>query len=153
MLSAEKKHARKRLDDVLNALVPAKRTPPPKSGWIKAIRTALGMTGQQFANRLGVAWQSMDDLEKSEARGAITLASLRKAASELDCTLAYALVPNTSLESTVNNRARMIALRALTRAEQTMALENQEVDPADREQRITDYITAYVRDGDLWKDN
>ena len=73
---------------------------PPK-GWIKAIREALGVTGVQFAKRLLVRPQSVDALEKSEANDSIKLEALRRAAEALDCTLVYALVPNTSLGEAV----------------------------------------------------
>jgi predicted DNA-binding mobile mystery protein A len=152
MLSTEKKRARGRLDEILASLGPTERYAVPKSGWIKTIRTALSMTGQQFAQRLGVAWQSMDDLERSEARGSITVDSLKKAAASLDCTLVYALIPNTSLEAIVEARARAIATREIARADRTMALEAQQLDNADREDRIADYILNHVRDRDLWQD-
>ena len=118
---------------------------------MKAIREAIGMSGQQFANRLAVAWQSMDGLEKSEANGTVTLNTLRKAAEALDCRLVYALVPNApSLEALVNNRARQIALAALSNVTQTMLLEGQASSEADLEQRIKEYINDHVRDSDLW---
>lgn len=111
------------------------------------------MTGQQLADRLGVAWQTMGDLEKSEAAGTATLNSLRKAAAALDCQLIYALVPNAgSLETLVDTRARQLALAALSRANQTMTLENQATLPEDLEHRIADYIRDHLRDRELWAD-
>jgi predicted DNA-binding mobile mystery protein A len=109
------------------------------------------MSGTQFARRLGVAWQSMDDLEKSEAAGTITLASLRRAAAELDCTLVYALVPKTSLEQTVRQRAHKLAEETLDRVDQTMALEGQRVAHVERAELIEDYIRDHLRDRDLWE--
>jgi predicted DNA-binding mobile mystery protein A len=144
-----KRDVRRRLDERLALIKAADFTPPPK-GWLRAIRDALAMSGTQFAARLGIAWQSMDDLEKSEAAGTIQLATLRRAALALDCRLVYALVPNTSLEQSVNDRARRIALRDLARVSQTMALEDQQVSDRPTEEQVEAYIRDHVRDRDIW---
>lgn len=108
------------------------------------------MTGVQLAKRLGVSPQSAEALERSEASGSIKLDTLRRAAEALDCTLVYALVPNTSLEGAVHTRARKIALRDLGRVAHTMKLEAQQTDDADLEARIKDYIRDNVTLRDLW---
>jgi predicted DNA-binding mobile mystery protein A len=131
---------------------PEARFQPPPRGWIRAIRDALGMTGVQLARRLGVKPQAIEALEKSEAAGTIKLDTLRRAAEALDCRLVYALVPNSSLESTVRERARKIALRDLGRVSHTMALEAQATDDADLETRIDDYIRDELRDRVLWNE-
>jgi len=151
VLSQKNKRARRALDTQIQTYRSATRQPVPTRGWLRAIRDAIGMSGQQYADRLGVAWQSMADLEASEASGTITLNSLRRAAAALNCRLVYAIVPDaSSLEEVVNARAREIALRDLSRVDQTMRLEGQE-SPADTvETRLDDYIAEHVRDGDLW---
>ncbi|MBI4923889.1 MAG: mobile mystery protein A [Devosia nanyangense] len=151
MLSQKNKRARRALDAHIEAYRPAAGRPIPSRGWLRAIRDAIGMSGQQYADRLGVAWQSMADLEASEAGGTITLNSLRKAAAALNCRLVYAIVPDaTSLEDMVNERAREIALSDLSRVVQTMRLEDQESAPDTLEARLNDQIAEHVRDGDLW---
>jgi predicted DNA-binding mobile mystery protein A len=142
--------ARQRLDERLLPLQPVDRFKAPPKGWIKAIRNALGMTGVQFAKRLKVSPQGVDTLEKSEANGSIKIETLRRAAEALDCTLVYALVPNTSLEATVRERARKIALRDLGRVAHTMKLEAQGTGDADLEARIDAYIRNTLKDRDLW---
>ncbi|RYE11198.1 MAG: mobile mystery protein A [Hyphomicrobiales bacterium] len=147
MPSTKLKRAQRALDKKLSSHQPA----TPKAGWIRAVRDALGMTGQQLASRLGVTWSSMDNLEKSEAAGTITLNSLTKAAAAMDCRLVYALVPNAaSIEALVDQQARQVALAALGRANQTMLLEAQAVGAEELEQRIQDYITDHIRDSELW---
>jgi predicted DNA-binding mobile mystery protein A len=141
--------ARQRIDQRLSALKPEDRFTPPPKGWIRAVRDALGMTGVQLAKRLHVRPQTVDTLEKSEASGSIQLATLRRAAAALDCTLVYALVPNSSLEGAVTARARRIALRELERVAHTMKLEAQETGDADREERIEDYVRT-LGDRRLW---
>lgn len=143
--------ARQRLDERLLALKPVDRFRNPPKGWIKAIRDALGMTGVQFARRLNVSPQSVDALEKSEANGTIKIETLRRAAEALDCTLVYALVPNTSLETAVHERARALALRDLGRVAHTMKLEAQGVPDADLQERLDAYIRDSLRDRDIWE--
>jgi predicted DNA-binding mobile mystery protein A len=142
--------ARRRLDERLQPLKPVDRHRAPSNGWIRAVRDALGMTGVQLAMRLGVRPQSIDALEKSEAAGTIKLDTLRRAAEALDCTLVYALVPNTSLEDAVRDRARAAALRDLRRVSHTMRLEAQGTSDADLEARVEAYIRDHLDDRDLW---
>jgi predicted DNA-binding mobile mystery protein A len=123
---------------------------PPK-GWIRAIRDALGMSGVQLAKRLKVSPQTVEAMEKSEAAGTIQLNTLKRAAEALDCTLVYALIPRTSLENTVKNRARQIANAALARVSHTMKLEDQDTGDENLEARIEDYI-RHIKDRDLWTD-
>jgi predicted DNA-binding mobile mystery protein A len=144
--------ARQRLDERLLALKPEERLRAPPKGWVRAIRDALGMTGVQFAKRLHIRPQSVEALEKSEANGAIQLKTLRRAAEALDCTLVYALVPNTSLEGAVRERARKIAVRDLGRVAHTMKLEAQETGDANLEARIEAYIRDMLKERDLWNE-
>ena len=147
--------ARKVLDDrLVPAHLPRSETrykPPPK-GWIRAIRDALGMSSEQLARRVSLRSQSIDDWEKTEANGTIQLDTLRRAADALDCTLVYALIPKTSLEETVQSRARRIAMRELRRVAHTMKLEDQATDDIDQKEQIADYIRDHVKERDLWKE-
>lgn len=142
--------ARKRLDGRLHALQPAERFRTPALGWVRAIRDALGMSGVQFAKRLGISPQSAGALEKSEASGSIRLDTLRRAAEALDCTLVYALVPNASLEETVQTQARSIAVRDLDRVAHSMKLEAQETGDRNREERVDAYVRELLEDRHLW---
>jgi predicted DNA-binding mobile mystery protein A len=151
-MDLRKQDVRKRMDAKLMNLKQASDFPPPPKGWIRAIRETIGMSGVQFAERLGVTSQSIADLEKSEALGTIQLASLRKAADALDCDLVYALVPKTSLDGSVQGRARKIARRALLQVTRTMTLESQQATGRNMEDEIADYIRDHVRDRDIWDD-
>ena len=57
-----------------------KREAMPPIGWIKAIRTAIGMSMQQLGNKLNVSKQGVMDIEKREKDGSITIKSLREIA-------------------------------------------------------------------------
>jgi predicted DNA-binding mobile mystery protein A len=132
--------ARASLDDRFKAMGPSVRQSQPVRGWIKAIREALGMTAEQLAKRLGVKQPSVVALEQSEAKGAIELATLRRVAEALGCTLVYALVPNKPLEQTVRERARLFARRRREPIEHSMALEDQKVQHKETEALIDEIL-------------
>jgi predicted DNA-binding mobile mystery protein A len=144
--------ARQKLDERLLPLKPEERLRAPPKGWVRAIRDALGMSGVQFAKRLKIRPQSVEALEKSEASGSIQLQTLRRAAKALDCTVVYALVPNTSLENVIQDRARKIAIRDLGRVAHTMKLEAQETGNANLEARINAYIIDVLKERDIWNE-
>lgn len=151
MKNETRARARQRLDERLQTLRPVDRFRPPPKGWVRAIRDALGMTGVQFASRLKIRPQSVEALEHSEATGAIQLKTLRRAAEALDCTVVYALVPNSSLEDAMRARARKMALRDLGRVTHTMKLEAQETGDRNLEARIERYIRD-LKERDLWNE-
>jgi predicted DNA-binding mobile mystery protein A len=152
MKNDTRRRARQRLDERLLALKPVDRFKAPPKGWVRAIRDALGMTGVQFGKRLGIRPQSVETLEKSEMNASIQLKTLRRAAAVLDCSLVYALVPNSSLEDAVRDRARKIAIRDLGRVAHTMKLEAQETGDANLEARIEAYIRDILKERDLWNE-
>jgi predicted DNA-binding mobile mystery protein A len=122
--------ARKHLDARLAPLRSLSVAAPPR-GWVRAIRDALGMTSRQFARRLGLAQSTIMALEKGEAQGSVSLATLRHAAEALDCTLVYALVPNKPLDEILRRRAREVADATLARTHHTMQLEDQGLEEGD----------------------
>lgn len=132
--------SRARLDERLAHFGAAEQYRPPNRGWIKAIREALGMSTAQLAKRLGVRQPSIIDLERSEEKGSIQLATLRRVAEALDCNLVYALVPNQPLEVTIRARARALLRRRRSPIEHTMLLEAQDVAGPVTERQIDDII-------------
>lgn len=140
--------ARENLDERLGSLRPAGRYQPPAAGWIKAIRNALGMSGDHLGKLMGVRRQSLAAIELSEAKGTITLDTLRRAAAALDCTLVYALVPNISLQAVTETRARALAHTALAATAHTMTLEDQAV--ATTSEDMEAYIRDHISERQLW---
>ena len=132
--------SRLQLDERFKALGTAAQFTTPVRGWIKAIREALGMTTAQLATRLRVKQPSIVAIEQSEAKGSIQLATLRRVAEALDCTLVYALVPNKSLETTLRDRAMLFARRRRGPIEHSMLLEDQRVTTTDRERHLNEII-------------
>lgn len=105
----------------------------PASGWVRTIRSALGMSMQQLGRKLSISKQSVQDIEKREQEGSITLRSLRETARALDMQLVYGFVPNGgSLNALIEQKARELATEIVLRSSHTMLLEGQE----NSEQRI-----------------
>jgi predicted DNA-binding mobile mystery protein A len=132
--------SRARLDERLARLGPVEHYRPPARGWIRAIREALGMNAAQMARRMGVSQPSIVGLEQSEEKETIQLATLRRAAKALDCTLVYVLVPNKPLGVTVRERARALLLRRRQPVEHTMLLEDQQVNDSITDAQVEDAI-------------
>ena len=98
----------------------------PPTGWIKAIRTAIGMSMQQLGNKLNVSKQGVMDIEKREKDGSITIKSLREIARAMDMQLVYGFVPNDgSLDALIEKRATELATQIVMRTANTMKLEDQ----------------------------
>lgn len=115
------------MDTKMGKMATLRNTPQPPSGWIRAIRSALGMSLQQLGNRLSMTRQSAQEIEKREQSGAITLKSLREAAQALDMQLVYGFVPRDgSLEALIDRKAEELAWKIVMRASQTMVLEDQQ---------------------------
>ncbi len=121
------KRRRAQLDRSLAEL--ANLPDPPPRGWIRAVRTALGMSMRQMAERMGAASSTtVAQSEASEASGGISLRTLRAAADALECDVVYALVPRRgSLSASIRSQAMRIATEAVGHADTHMVLEAQGV--------------------------
>jgi predicted DNA-binding mobile mystery protein A len=120
--------ARRELDRRLTAADVGPIRVRPQSGWIRAIRSGLGMSQDALAGRLGISKASLAKLERNERDHKISMGKLAEVARAMDCQLVYALVPNESLEHTVNQQAERVAANRLAYVSTTMDLEDQSVD-------------------------
>lgn len=128
---------------------------PPKQGWLRTVREALGMSLRQVSERCGVRPQSVAAGEKAEAKGTASLATIERLAQAMDAKLVYAIVPTSgSLEAALHARARLVAARILRTTAHTMALEEQGLSKDEIESQIEDLardVLAFSRDL-LWED-
>ena len=116
--------ARKNLDKRLSRL----RDEPlhmPRTGWVKAIREALGLTAMQLGARMGVVQSRVSTIEKAEITGATTIKTLRETAEAMGCTFVYAIVPTKPLDDLLRDQAVRKVDQELARLHHTMRLENQ----------------------------
>jgi len=145
--------ARKQLDQKLESFSVITKSQPPVRGWIRAIRDALGMTGEQLARRIGVQKQRVAALEKGEIAGTATINSVKKAAEAMDCVFVYALVPRDSLEANVERQALKYAEKIHTAIQHSMVLEQQGLTPYENRQGIEANTAKFVRETpkDIWE--
>ena len=122
-----RKLALRQLDEVLGRFAPLRDTPRPGRGWLKAIRTALGMSARQLGGRVGVTPATITQIEEREQLATVTMGTMDRMARALDCTFVYALVPNTTLSNMVKDRALALARREVLGSAQSMMLEDQAV--------------------------
>lgn len=115
------------LNGKMVAFTSLQKVAPPPTGWIKAIRNAIGMSMLQLGKRLSITKQSVQDMESREKDGSISIKALREAARALDMQLVYGFVPNDgSLEALIDRKARELAKQIVMRTNNSMKLEDQE---------------------------
>jgi len=115
------------LNGKMLAFASLQKVVPPPTGWIKAIRNAIGMSMLQLGNRLFITKQSVQDMESREKDGSISIKALREAARALDMQLVYGFVPNDgSLEALIDRKAKELATQIVMRTNNSMKLEDQE---------------------------
>ncbi len=136
---------REQLDASLQQFRPLLDVTVPSKGWMRAIRNALGMTARQLSERLGVTQQSVARIEKQETSGSVTIKTMRRIADSLDCTLVYGFVPHTSLADTIGGQAKEVAIRRLSKASQTMSLENQALNREENQKVISEMVVELIR--------
>jgi predicted DNA-binding mobile mystery protein A len=145
------REARRALDRRLLTLPTADAMTPPRSGWIRAVRQALGMSLGNLAARLGTTHQSVSMLEQSERAGQIGVSSLRKAAEAMDCDLAYVFIPRSgSLQGVIDKQARAQLAAHVRATAHSQRLEDQVAGEVD-DDAITDNLEQLMRSRALWK--
>ncbi len=124
---AKKNLQLQQLNNKMAAFASLEQIVAPPTGWVKAIRSALGMSLQQLGNKLAITKQSVLDVEEREKNGGVTLRSLHEIAEALDMQLVYGFVPKDgTLNALIERKAKELAVQIVMRTSNTMKLENQE---------------------------
>ncbi len=111
----------------LKEFQPVAQATIPPIGWIKTVRMALGMSLQQLGTKLSITKQSVQELEKRESEGSISIKTLREVANALDMKLVYGFVPKDGdVDRLIERKARALATKIVQRTSQSMLLEDQE---------------------------
>jgi len=98
----------------------------PDKGWVYTIRNSLNMTLAQLGKKLGMTRQGVRNLEEREAKGSISLNTLKEVGKALDLKLIYGFTSNfESIDHMVEDRAKKLATKIVMRTHQNMQLENQ----------------------------
>ena len=126
----------------------------PREGWLRTVRTALGMSGTQLAKKLGVTKARISKAEQDEPHGSVTLKTMRSMAEAMDCKFVYAIVPKQNVEAVIKERALEKARAQVKAASTHMALEAQSLSKEQLEFEI-ERIAAQIIDkmpSDFWND-
>lgn len=99
----------------------------PAVGWIRTVRELYGMSTLVLAKRIGIAQSLVSKVESREIEDRITLETLRKFASALNCDLIYTFVPREDPEQFLTKRAQKKAKQMVKALQKTMDLEDQAV--------------------------
>lgn len=144
----------RQLDETLSPFRSLGLRPPPRQGWARAIRQALGMSQRQLAARMGVSTTAAQSAERNEARGKIQIDSLMSLAEGLGCELVYVLVPRESIQGMLERRATQLAAEMVNRVSTSMELEDQGVSEQERQRQIEELAGSLLRDRpkNFWDD-
>lgn len=144
---------RKQIVVKIDKTMELKAPTPPKTGWIRTIREALGMSGTQLGERLNLTRNQISILERKEAAGTITLNQLQQIAEGLNANLMYAVVPRKSIEEILEDRAAEIAHSILEISHQNMFLEAQQLSKEKQHESTKMLIKELINAGGkvLWK--
>jgi predicted DNA-binding mobile mystery protein A len=115
----------------------------PRTGWVREIRTALGLSQSQLARRAGVSRATVQQMERAEAQRRITLASLDKLAAAMGCQVALAIVPRGGTLDDV--RRRQAAMKAEAILHERTKDNKHPPKPADMERRKQQLVTRLLR--------
>lgn len=126
----------------------------PEEGWLRTVRTALGMTGTQLAKKLGVTKARVFKAEQDEPHGSVTLKSMQAMAEAMDCRFVYAIVPKHNVEDVIKQRALEKAREQVNTASTHMTLEGQTLSKEQLEYEI-ERVAAQIMDkmpSDFWNE-
>ncbi len=111
----------KQLEERLSHWRQVKELSMPEGGWVKAIRSALGLTTRKLAQKANLSQSRVVHIEKNEIEGNLTLDSLRGMAEAMDCELVYALVPKRTLEYTIKKQIGRLAQKRVKEKLESMS--------------------------------
>jgi len=153
MKPSHRRLIQQQLEATLTRLACMRDAQRPARGWLRAIREALGMSGRQFARRLGVSAPWITTLEKKELAGSVTIKTMRQAAEALDCVFVYAVVPRDSLAEIVRRRAEILAQKRLATVSHSMLLEAQQLSESEQQKALDQEMNALIQEmpKELWE--
>ncbi len=141
------------LDTTLQRFSPLRAISPPRKGWVRAIRDALGISARQLGDKLGVSKSRISRIEQDEVAENVTLKTMRRVADAFDCVFVYGFVPRKSLKDSLRNQAVQIAKKQMARVAQSMALEDQGLSEEEQKKAFGTAVDALIRNlpKSLWE--
>lgn len=120
-----------------------------KGGWIHYVRSILGIKLTTLAKLTKTTSSAVQQAEKREAQGKVTLETLNKMANAMDCEFVYAFVPKKEIRELVEDRAVKKARMILLNADMHMELEDQKVKQK-FEDRVRRLAVQLIELGEVW---
>jgi len=120
-----------------------------REGWIKYMRSALGLTLEELAKLLSITKAGVAQAERREVNGEVSISTLKKMAEAMECDFVYAFVPKKELKTLIHDKAFEKATKTLGIADLHMKLENQKVE-GDELERIERLAKKFIEKGDIW---
>lgn len=143
----KKKLLIEQLDQKLNPFQKTELVLVPEKGWINTIRTTLNMTMDQLGTKLNITRQGVKRIEDSEAKGTLTINSLKEVAQALELKFVYGFVPKeSSIDNLINSKAENLARKIVLRTNQNMKLEDQGISDEKINDSITDLANEIKRE-------
>jgi len=126
----------------------------PPNGWLRMVRNAFGMTGEQLAKRLGVTKARISKAEQDELPGSVTLKTMQNMAAAMNCRFVYAVVPDNKVEEIIKKRAYQKARGQVKSASMQMALEAQFLNDEQLAFAVDELALELIEKmpSDLWND-
>lgn len=154
MKDLNKALALEQLDKKTKKIASLDETLIPSRGWVNLIRTTLNMSLKQLGKKLNITSQSVKEIEAREADKKITLEKLNAVAEALNLKFVYGFIPKAgSFDQMIEKRALDVAKQIVLKTSHTMALEDQQNEPArikkaikDRAQQIKNEMPKYLWD-------
>ena len=135
------------LDKKLNPFQKTEMVLVPSKGWINTIRIALNMTMAQLGDRLKITRQGVKSIEESEAKGSISINSLKEVGMVLNLKFVYGFVPKDgSIDNLITIKAEKLAEKIVLRTNQNMKLEDQGIGEVKIKETIKDLANEIKRE-------
>jgi predicted DNA-binding mobile mystery protein A len=128
---------KEQIQNYSNLLIGALEKPRPKNGWIKVMRSVLGMSSYQLAARMDCKQSNIISFEKREREETISLKSLQHLAKALNCRFVYAFVPEKTIDEILETQAKKVIKAQMKSIEHSMDLEQQGLTPEQKKQNET----------------
>ncbi len=139
----------KQIQQRLNKLRPLQRNSEIRGGWIRYIRHAMRMTLGNLAKAAKISPATIQQIEKRETTGKVTIETMQKIARAMECDFVYALVPKEDLQKLLTKKAHLKAAKIIKEADLHMTLEDQKVTESVKA-RIERVAEELLIKGDLW---
>ena len=143
----KKKLLIEQLDQRLGVFKGTEKVLVPQKGWINNIRTTFNMTRDQLGFKLGLSKGAIQKIEERESTGQITINKLKNVGQALNMHFVYGFVPyDGSIENLISKKAKSLAIKIVSRTNQSMKLEDQGLDQKKIDESISELALEIKRE-------